>query len=370
MSPSAPSGGISSAIYAPAQRVPGTAVAPVPAMAHDDRLELTYILPIKAATPQHDGELTTYLRWLATLCEVIVVDGSSPELFARQAATWSAVTHHAPPDADLATPMGKVGGVLTGVRLATHERLIVADDDVRYEEHGLRRMAKLLGDAHVVRPQNYFDPLPWHARWDTGRMLLNRLAGGDWPGTLGVRRSILRDTGGYDGRAMFENLELVRTVLAAGGKEVVPLDLFVARRPSTSRHFWSQRVRQAYDELARPLRLAIQLAVMPLAIFGAATFGWPALAAGAVAIAGAAELGRRRAGGASVFPASASLLAPAWVAERAVCSWLAIGARLTLGGIPYRGTILRHAATPMRVLRARLAPSPPLGRHAPPRRSA
>ena len=86
----------------------------------------------KAAAPQHDGELTTYLRWLATLCEVIVVDGSSPELFARHAATWGAMTHHAPPDADLATPMGKVGGVLTGVRLATHERLIIADDDVRY----------------------------------------------------------------------------------------------------------------------------------------------------------------------------------------------------------------------------------------------
>jgi len=267
--------------------------------------------------------------------------------------------------------MGKVGGVLTGVRLASHERLIVADDDVRYDERALRRMALALDDADVVRPQNYFSPLPWHARWDTGRMLLNRLSGGDWPGTLGVRRSVLRATGGYDGRAMFENLELVRTVLAAGGTEAVLLDLFVARRPSTARHFWSQRVRQAYDELARPARMSAQLAVLPLAAFGVATFGWPALAAAALVIAGAAEVGRRRAGGASVFPSSASLLAPAWVAERAVCIWLALGARVLLGGVPYRGTVLRHAATPMRVLRARLqrtAPTPE--RHAPPRRSA
>lgn len=332
---------------------------------------LTYILPIKASTPQDEGELTTYLRWLAPRVEVIVVDGSAPDVFARHARVWGDAVRHVAPAPDLATPMGKVGGVLTGVRLATHDRLLLADDDVRYDDEGLRRMARALDVGDVVRPQNYFTPLPWHARWDTGRMLLNRLHGGDWPGTLGVRRSLLRATGGYDGRAMFENLELVRTVLAAGGTELVPLDLFVARRPSTTRHFWSQRVRQAYDELARPARLAWQLAVLPLALLGAWSLGWPAVASGAVAIAVAAEAGRRRAGGTAVFPASASLLAPAWVAERAVCSWLAVGARLLLGGVPYRGTVLRHAATPMRVLRAQLAARPaPAQPHAPPRRSA
>jgi hypothetical protein len=38
-----------------------------------------------------------------------------------------------------------------------------------------------------------------------------------------------------------------------------------------------------------------------------------------------------------------------------VCSWIALGARVFIGGVPYRGKVLRHAATPMRVLRARLA---------------
>jgi hypothetical protein len=71
------------------------------------------------------------------------------------------------------------------------------------------------------------------------------MSGGDWPGTLGVRRSVLMRTGGHDGTAVFENLELVRTVCAAGGRELIPLYLYVARRPSTARHFLSQRVRQA-----------------------------------------------------------------------------------------------------------------------------
>jgi hypothetical protein len=320
---------------------------------------LTYILPIKSAVPHTGEELAAYLRWLTEHAETIVVDGSPPSVFMEHAAAWREGIdnglRHATPAADLVTSMGKVGSVLTGLRLASSERIIIADDDVRYDGRTLARVASAIDAAEVVRPQNYFDPLPWHACWDTGRMLLNRLTGGDWPGTLGVRRSVLRATGGYDGRALFENLELVRTVLAAGGREATLLDAHVLRRPSTTRHFWSQRVRQAYDELARPGRLAIQLAILPAVVALAAAGHLEILAAWVVAVALAAEAGRWRAGGRHVFPARASLFAPVWVAERAVCSWLALGARICLGGIPYRGTVLRHAATPMRVLRARHA---------------
>lgn len=315
----------------------------------------TYVLPIRSAVSQAAGELGPYVRWLAARGETIIVDGSPPAVFAKHAAAWGDVARHVPLDPERITPMGKVGGVLTGVWLASHERIIIADDDVRYDEDALRRVVRALDTADVVRPQNYFQPLPWHARWDTGRTLLNRIAGGDWPGTLGVRRSVLRRTGGYDGAAMFENLELVRTVVAAGGREVVLLDAFVARRPSTAKQFWSQRVRQAYDELARPARLTAQLSVLPGSFLLRSVAGWPGLAVGVALAVGLAELGRRRAGGTRVFPLTSSLLAPAWIAERAVCSWLAIGARVLLGGIPYRGTRLRHAATPMRVLRARHA---------------
>ena len=315
---------------------------------------LTYILPIKASAPP-TPELTRYLRQIGAMAgvELIVVDGSSPELFERHAAVLGNMARHVRPDSDLATPMGKVGGVLTGVRLASHERMIIADDDVRYDETSLRAVSDALSMADVVRPQNYFNPMPFHAVWDTGRTLLNRLTGGDWPGTLGVRRSALRRTGGYDGTAMFENLELVRTVIAAGGTEIVRPDIYILRRPSTARHFWSQRVRQAYDEIARPARLALQLAILPASIALAVEGRWRAIAAAAALIMVAAEAGRHRAGSRRFFPISASLLAPAWVIERAICSWLAMGARVFLGGVPYRGKILRHAATPMRVLHRR-----------------
>ena len=306
-----------------------------------------------------DGELIAYLRTLSGLSETIVVDGSAPAIFAANDAALgeaaAAGGRHVPPAPDLATEMGKVGGVLTGLRLASHETIVIADDDVRYDERTLSSVAAALGEADVVRPQNYFDPMPWHAAWDTGRALLNRMTGGDWPGTLGVRRSALVATGGYDGRAMFENLELVRTIVAAGGREITLFDVFVVRRPSTARHFWSQRVRQAYDELARPRRLAIQLAVLPIVLSLAVAGRWTVIAAGAVIVVAIAEAGRRRGGGRRYFRAWTPLFAPLWLAERAVASWLAVGARLVLGGIPYRGRILRRAATSMRVLRTRHA---------------
>jgi hypothetical protein len=156
---------------------------------------------------------------------------------------------------------------------------------------------------------------------------------------------------------MFENLELVRTLRAAGGCERLLLDVVVRRQPPTTSHFWGQQVRQAYDEMARPPRLAFFLAIGPgsvLALAAGRRATLAGLSASAVAIA---ELGRRRGGAHAVFPASSSLLAPLWLLWRSGCSWAAVAARLR-GGVRYRDVRIRRAATPMHDLRARLSPSP------------
>jgi hypothetical protein len=181
-------------------------------------------------------------------------------------------------------------------------------------------------------------------------MLIARALGGDWPGTLVVDRSVLMRAGGYDGAALFENLELVRTLQASGGTERVALDLLVARRPPTTRHFLGQRVRQAYDETARPPYLLAGLAVAPAVALGGRR--------AAVVIAGAAialaEAGRRRAGGRRAFPATAALWAPCWVAERAVTSWLAVAA-WAMGGVRYGSVRLPLAAHRLSTLRRELS---------------
>ena len=315
-------------------------------------LEASYVLPLCRSGGAPPEELTAHLAWLAERLDVVVVDGSPPPVAGVHAAAWAGLPlRHVAPDPDVAVLNGKVAGVLTGLRLARYDRVILADDDVRYDEVSLGRVVGLLDGADLVRPQNFFDPHPWHARWDTARTLLNRVAGGDYPGTLAVRRASLPH--GYDGDVLFENLELIRTVRAGGGRVVTPLDCYVRRLPPTARHFWSQRVRQAYDDLAQPPRLAGALLMVPVTAAWVARRRWPALAAAAGSAMVLAEAGRRRAGGRAVFPASASLFAPLWLAERGVCSWLAVANRLLRGGCPYHGTVIRRAASSTRRLRHR-----------------
>jgi hypothetical protein len=80
-----------------------------------------------------------------------------------------------------------------------------------------------------------FQPLPWHARWDTARSLVNRTFGADHPGTYVLRRSTFCRMGGYDGDVLFKNLEMSRTIRAAGGREVSARSIFVVPRPPTAR---------------------------------------------------------------------------------------------------------------------------------------
>jgi hypothetical protein len=306
-------------------------------------------------------ELAGYLRWLSSrAAEVLVVDGSSDALYERHARDAAGHWRHLRPDPALNFSMGKVNGVTTGVFSATHERVVIADDDVRYDEGSLVRIAECLDRAELVRPQNYFGPLPWHARLDTGRTLLNRVFTGDirfpvgdFPGTLAIRRSAFEASGGYDGDVIFENLELMRTVAACGGRVATPLDLYVRRLPPSTSHYLSQRVRQAYDDFAIPARLFTWLSVLPVCIFTLSKRRHVALGGAAAAMAAVAELGRRRAGGRRIFPFSSSLLAPVWLAERAISSWVAVYRRLSLGGVPYGDGIVPGAASSLRSLRRR-----------------
>ena len=339
-----------------------------------ERLDLSYVVPVRWRDGAQRGELAAYLAGIAPLvAEVIVVDGSDPGVFAANAAAWGGQVRHVPPAEGEGWLMGKVAGVRTGVELASRERVVIADDDVRYDGEALRCTAELLGSYDLVRPQNYFDRLPWHARWDTARTLLNRCFGRDYPGTLAVRRSRMLAMGMYDGDVLFENLELMRTVRAHGGTIASPLDLYVARVPPSAAHFWGQRIRQAYDDFALPARMALWLSVLPLLILDrrrtpadgtkVPLYGGKSarrqrrrlgsLVAGAAVCA--AEFGRRRGGGARVFPATSSLLAPLWILERGVCAWLAVLQRLRLGGVRYGDAVITVAAHSERQLHRRLA---------------
>lgn len=321
----------------------------VPAITHVARLDAEYVLPLRWLD---DGELDGLIGYLERLCaeiDVTVIDGSPAALFANHAWKLPKRVRHLAPD-PWPGRNGKVGGVMTGIHRSRHERIVIADDDIRYSPSMLERTVGLLDEAQLVRPQNYFLRLPWHARWDTARSLVNRAMGADYPGTLAVRREAVLDAGGYDGDVLFENLELIRTLVAGGGREVRANSVFVGRTPPSLAHFLSQRVRQAYDDFAQPGRLMFELAMLPAMVLLARRP--PLLAAAAVSMCAMAEVGRRRDGGRAAFPATSALWAPTWVLERAFCVWAALGQRM-LGGVRYAGQRMPRAGTSLAALRRR-----------------
>lgn len=315
------------------------------------RLSAEYVLPLRWCGDDRLRELTEYLLMLSTFIDVTVVDGSPPAMFAVHGAAWDGMVRHlhTTPGAPGEPRNGKAVGAMVGLRAARHDRVVIADDDVRWDRARLSRAVDLLGSFDIVRPQNRFSALPWHARWDTARSLFNRAVASDYPGTLAVRRDTVLAAGGYRTDVLFENLELIRTVRAAGGRESRADDLFVDRLPPSALHFAGQRVRQAYDDLAQPLRLVFELALLPAIVWAA--LRRRRLVAMAIAAVTLAELGRRRNGGRRAFPATSALWAPLWIAERAVCVWLALGAWLR-GGIRYGDSRLKIAATAEKTLRA------------------
>jgi hypothetical protein len=308
--------------------------------AHPQRLDAEYVLPLRWPARADLADLTGYLATLSESVDVTVVDGSDGDEFDRHAAAWGRWARHVRPD-PWPGRNRKVAAVVTGVRWARHEAVIIADDDVRYQPWQLTAVTERLAGADLVRPQNVFAPAPWHARWDTARSLINRAVGQDFPGTFAVRRSTFLSMGGYDGDVLFENLQLMRTVRAAGGEVRNAPDLYVHRHPPAVGWFARQRVRQAYDDFAQPGRLLAEAALLPVTVVIVVRRPrmLPLLAAAGI---GLAEIGRRRYGGARVWPATAALWAPLWLAERAVCVWLAIGARMR-GGVRYHGERVRHA---------------------------
>lgn len=306
----------------------------------------TYVVPLRQiGMPVGDlADLVADVRRMRRAgCEVIVVDGSPPDDFARHAVALSSLCVHVPPDPRHQCLNGKVHGVRTGIALASHEDVVIADDDVVYTGADIERVRGLLAVYDLVVPQNRFHPLPWWAVVETGRTLLNRAlrTAGDYPGTQAVRRSTFERIGAYDGDTLFENEEMRRHFVRQGARVAHARDLIVARRPPSLAKWREQRVRQAYEDLDMPLKTTVFAALLPIAVVLAFTGGlvWFVVAVAVVSMLLAA-VGRRGAAARAAFLPRAVLLAPLWVVERSVSVYRALFARAVRGGCPYGGRVI------------------------------
>jgi len=309
----------------------------------------TYLLPIRR-TSFSDAEAAEFAEYFRTLgeagCDVLVMDGSPASVFAENHNAWSSLCRHEEVDRSFGYLNDKVNGIHTGVALATSEKIILGDDDIRYTSAQIDRVCRLLDDFEVVRPQNYLSPLPWWARMEAARMLINRatLRTADYPGTCAFRRETMLRVGHYDGDVLFDNEEMIRHFAREGAAISYATNLFVPKRPPRFRKWVEQRPRQAYEDFGLRLKTSIFLSLPLLAAVAGFAFGCKALLlyllgifVGGVALAFA---GRCRGDAARYFPLSVCLFAPLWIAERTFSTYWALYWHFAHGGYPFGDKIL------------------------------
>jgi hypothetical protein len=312
-------------------------------------IQCSFIVPIRrvAIDPVEIAKLADYFKALRLAgCEVLVVDGSPFAVFEQHKKSWQICSRHVAPDPKYTFLNGKVNGVHTGVDLASCERIILADDDIRYSAADVKRMCALLDKFEMVRPQNFIAPLPWWARLETARILINRgvLRAGDYPGTCGFCRSTMHRVGPYDGDVLFDNEEIVRHFALKGVDINYALDFFILKRPPTFTKWLEQRPRQAYEDFVMRAKTAAFLSVFPLSL------GLGFLVSVRVALLFLAILsllsvllstrGMLRNAAYRVFPVHSPLFAPLWIFERSLSVYWALYWWARYGGYPFGQKLL------------------------------
>lgn len=310
-------------------------------------IRCTYICPIRATEIKREviEEFYHYWDFLESLgCEVLVVDGSPGEVFDAHRLAWNNC-RHINVDPRYKYLNGKVNGLMTAVPVASHEFIIIGDDDIRYTAANVERMIQSLKHHEVVRPQNYFKPLPPWARLDAARILLNRayFKNGDFPGTYAFRKSVFLKAGPFDGDVLFDNEELIKHLVNFGAAVDNACDFFIQRKPPSFQKWKEQRPRQAYEDFVMIARTVFFLGVIPLhlLLIFSGKKKWALLLA--LAITGTSILkahSGRSNGAKDFFPKFTPWLAPLWILERSISIYLAIYWKFTRGGYPFGDKII------------------------------
>lgn len=298
----------------------------------------TYLVTLQqhVATPAELQDLAEYLSWLSVAgFDVVIVDASPLRIVERNRRVLRWVGRHVVARPQHRAPSGEIDPVRAAIDVAACEKIIVADDRVRYSEEGLDDMCALLDLHEVVEPQDYLDPLPWWGGIDAGRMLVHRGIDplSDCGTTFGLRTAAVRGLRTLDGA--LPDAGHVRRLAAQGAEVFCAIDLFVRRIPSLLDDWWRERSQQADRDFAMPAKTIFFLSILPM-LGVLVMLGGVRIAegyAGAIAFGSLSLAIRGRSGAHRVFPWRACLYAPLWVLERSISVYWALWRKLREGVI-------------------------------------
>jgi hypothetical protein len=293
----------------------------------------SYVVVVDNATSSANElrDLANYLSMVGVAgCDVVVLDASPRLQFDLNARILRWVGRHVAVRPEHRTPSGSLDLVRSAATLAACEKVIVAEQDVRYTPDAIGQICDLLEMHEVVEPQDYLDPLPWWGGIEAGRMLVHRgiEPQPDHGATLGFRRSAVNSLRNLTTGEVLD--DQARRLAAAGAEVYAATNVFVRREPGALDEWLAQRPRYAGDDFDLPFKSAFFFSVVPLLVILGVLGGIQLAGAYASVIAFAAvSLARRgRAGAGRYFPLRACLFAPLWVFERSVSVYWALYRRL------------------------------------------
>lgn len=275
------------------------------------RCSYLVVLETASGSSSELRELAVYLSNLAVSnFEVIVVDASDSEENSR-VLRW--VSRYVPARPQHRSAFGAVDAVRAAVDLASCDKVIVADAQVRYSEQSLDDLCELLEVHEVVEPQDYFDPMPW---WVSP---LRRRAS-----TFGFRRLAVR------GLRMIELTpsprDGVRRLASQGAEVFSAVRLFVRRIPPAFSDWLRDLPRRADEDFAVPMKAALFFMLLPSLIGIAVVAGLRVAGsiAGVMAFVSIVLALHGRISTGRVIPWRACFFAPLWILERSVSIYCAL----------------------------------------------
>ncbi|HEY8133848.1 MAG TPA: hypothetical protein VII12_18360 [Thermoanaerobaculia bacterium] len=301
----------------------------------------TYLVALEGDCASADDlrELAAYLSNLAVSdFDVVIVDGSRPPTLDRNRQTLRWVGRHVVAGPQHLTADGSIDLIRAAVDLATCDKVIVADAQVRYSDEAIDRICTLLDLHEVVEPQDYIDPLPWWSGIDAGRMLLHRSLSPlpDHGSTFGFRKNAIRGLRGLEhGVASDDD---VRRLASQGAEVFCAIEVFVRRLPPVLSDWLRDLPRHADDDFSVSAKAAFFFGLLPITLV-LILLGGARLAggyAGAIAFASLGLAMRGRMGAAAFFPWRACLFAPVGILERSISVYWALLRRLSWGSEPRR----------------------------------
>jgi hypothetical protein len=291
----------------------------------------SYVVHVQGATAS-TGELRDLAAYFSSLgvagCDVVILDSSPRLQFELNARILRWVGRHVAVRPEYRMP-GGVDLVRAAVSYAACEKVIVANEDVRYTAEAIGQLCDLLEAHEVVEPQDYLHPMPWWSGIDAGRMLIHRgiEPQPDHGATFGFRRSAIRGLRGLPASSDSH----ARRLAAVGAEVHSASDVFVRREPGALSDWMMSRPRLAGGDFALPFKTAFFFSIMPVMLLLAAVGGlrFAGVYASVIAFASVGLAARGRAGSAALhFPLRACLFAPVWVLERSMSVYWALYRKL------------------------------------------